>query len=238
MATVHIEANKEDIANIVLMPGDPNRAEYIAKTYLKNVKLVNFTRKMTAYTGEYKNKKITIFPSGMGIGSMGIYSYELFKEYDVDTIIRIGSCGAYVNQVKINDVIIVDNSFSDSSYAKVINNYNLPYVPSDSNVNNIIIATSQKLKTKLLKGNIYSTDVFYEKENAYLQKVQQYGGCGDEMETYALFYNAKLLNKKAAALLTVTDTLYDKNDVELSPKEREQSLNTMISLALESTLSL
>ena len=121
--TVHIESNKEDISNIVLMPGDPKRCEYIAKNYLDDYKMVNEVRNMFAYTGTYKGRKITLFPSGMGIPSMGIYSYELFKEYDVDYIIRIGSCGAYDERLKLNDIILVDYSISDSNYAKLLDNY-------------------------------------------------------------------------------------------------------------------
>ena len=124
MATAHIESKKEDISNIVLMPGDPNRAKYIADNYLENVKVINKVRGMLAYTGEYKNKKITIFPSGMGIPSIGIYSYELFKEYDVDYIIRIGTIGAYDEGLQLGDIIIADKAYSDSSFAKVQSNYN------------------------------------------------------------------------------------------------------------------
>ena len=120
--TPHIEAKKEDIAKTVLMPGDPKRAKFIAENFLDNYKLVNSVRGMTAYTGEYKGKKVTIFPSGMGNPSMGIYSYELFKFYDVENIIRIGSCGAYTKALNLYDVILVTESFSESSYALVQNN--------------------------------------------------------------------------------------------------------------------
>ena len=118
--TVHIESNKEDISKNILMPGDPKRCEYIAKNYLQDYKIVNNVRGMTAYTGYYKGKRITIFPSGMGIPSMGIYSYELYKYYDVENIIRIGSCGGYNHTLKLKDIILVDNSYSQSTYAKYL----------------------------------------------------------------------------------------------------------------------
>jgi len=128
MPTVHIESKKEEIANIVLMPGDPKRAEYIAKKYLTDAKVVNLVRKMSAYTGYYKNKLITIFPSGMGIPSMGIYSYELFNEYNVDTIIRIGSMGAYIKELSLKDTLLVENSVSDSTYALMMDGYDKKYI--------------------------------------------------------------------------------------------------------------
>ena len=130
MATVHIESNKGDIAKVVLMPGDPKRSEYIAKKFLKDYKLVNDVRGITAYTGYYKDKLVTIFPSGMGIPSMGIYSYELFKEYEVDNIIRIGSCGGYSENLKLNDLILVNDSYSESSYGKFLDDYNGKFVSS------------------------------------------------------------------------------------------------------------
>ena len=123
MPTPHIESKLEDIAKIVLMPGDPKRAEYIAKNYLTDIKLVNEVRGMTAYTGYYENKRITIFPSGMGIPSMSIYSHELFNFYDVDCIIRIGTMGAYIEELNIGDVVLATKSYTDSSYDKIVDNF-------------------------------------------------------------------------------------------------------------------
>lgn len=236
MPTVHIEAKKEDIAKIVLMPGDPKRAEYIAKKYLKDAKVVNLIRKMSAYTGYYNDKLVTVFPSGMGIPSMGIYSYELFKEYDVDTIIRIGSMGAYVKELGLKDIILVNNSVSNSTYAKMMDGYDKIYVPSNQLVNNVIINTANVRNIKIKQGNIYSSDVFYEQNNDYVSKVKNYNVCGVEMETFALFTNARILGKKASALLTVSDTFF--SDDKLSAIEREQNLDNMIILALEASLKL
>ena len=236
MATVHIESNKGDIAKVVLMPGDPKRSEYIAKKFLKDYKLVNDVRGMTAYTGYYKDKLITVFPSGMGIPSMGIYSYELFKEYDVENIIRIGSCGAYANRLKLNDIILVENSYSESSYGAFLDDYKDKMVSSSNELNKIIESTSKNLDKKIVKGNIYCGEVFYEKEYDYKKRCTDLDVLGIEMETFALFNNARKFEKNASALLTVSDTFF--SDERLTSSEREKELNDMILLALESCLKL
>lgn len=234
MSTVHIESKKDNIAKIVLMPGDPKRAEYIAKKYLKKAKLINRVRGMTAYTGYYKDKMITIFPSGMGNPSMGIYSYELYKEYDVEKIIRLGSCGAYQKQLQLNDLILVGDSISESVYDEQLNNYQGNRVSSTVTLNNDIIITALKNNIELQKGNIYCSDTFYEKEDAFYEKVQEFDVLGVEMETFALFNNAKLFNKEASALLTVSDSFITKK--RLPVEEREKGLDKMIILALESAV--
>ncbi len=233
--STHIESKKEDISNIVLMPGDPKRCEYIAKKFLTSSKLINNVRGMTAYTGYYKNKKITIFPSGMGCPSMGIYSYELFKEYNVDSIIRIGTMGSYTD-LKLKDIVLVDNSITNSNYGRFLCNYNNMNINGNINLNNIILNTAKKINTNIYKGNIYCSDVFYEVNNDYKDKVNRYNVLGVEMESFALFVNAKLLNKRASTLLMVSDsfTYTDK----LSSIEREQGLDKLIILALETCLNL
>lgn len=233
--TVHIESNKEDISKNILMPGDPKRCEYIAKNYLQDYKIVNNVRGMTAYTGHYKGKRITIFPSGMGIPSMGIYSYELYKYYDVENIIRIGSCGGYNHTLKLKDIILVDNSYSQSTYAKYLDGYQDNLVKSTKNLNDIILKTSNELNMNIIKGTICSTDVFYEKD--YKNKpIEEYNILGVEMESFALFNNARTLGKNAACLLTVSDLFFSED--KLTSLEREQNLNEMIVLALESCLKL
>ena len=233
--TVHIESNKEDISKNILMPGDPKRCEYIAKNYLQDYKIVNNVRGMTAYTGYYKRKRITIFPSGMGIPSMGIYSYELYKYYDVENIIRIGSCGGYNHTLKLKDIILVDNSYSQSTYAKYLDGYQDNLVKSTKNLNDIILKTSNELNMNIIKGTICSTDVFYEKD--YKNKpIEEYNILGVEMESFALFNNARTLGKNAACLLTVSDLFFSED--KLTSLEREQNLNEMIVLALESCLKL
>ena len=233
--STHIESNKEDIAKIVLMPGDPKRCEYIARKYLSNTKIVNNVRGMTAYTGDYKSKRITLFPSGMGIPSMGIYSYELFKEYDVDSIIRIGTAGSYTD-LKLKDIILVTNSVTNSNYGRVLCNYQNNYIDGSNVLNTLIENTALEKNIKTNKGNIYSSDVFYEQNNDFKDKVTKYSVLGVEMESFALFMNAKLLNKKAAAMLMVSDSfLFTDN---LSSIEREQGLDNLIFLALETCLKL
>lgn len=233
--TAHIESKKEDISSIVLMPGDPKRCEYIAKKFLANAKIINLVRGMTAYTGYYKSKKITLFPSGMGIPSMGIYSYELFKEYNVNTIIRIGTMGSYTN-LKLKDIVLVTNSFTNSNYGKVLCNYQNNFIDSDSSLNNLIENIASEQNIEINKGNVYSSDVFYEQNNNYLDKVKTMNVLGVEMESFALFVNAKLLNKKAACLLMVSDGF--NYSEKMSIEERETGLDNLIILALETGLKL
>lgn len=232
--TPHLEFNKEDVSNIVLMPGDPLRAKYIADNYLTNSKEINDVRNMLGYTGYYKDKKITVIGSGMGNPSMGIYSYELYKFYDVDYIIRIGTCGAY-KELNLLDVILVDNSCSESTYAKILDNNDLDIVNSSNYLTDIIGETAKENNINILRGNIHCSDVFYkETNNSYL--IDKYDCLGVEMETYALFSNARLLNKHASAIITVSDSI--NHNLNLTPEEREKSLNMMITLALNSTLKL
>lgn len=233
--STHIESKLEDISNVVLMPGDPKRCEYIARKFLANSKIVNNVRGMTAYTGYYKSKKITVFPSGMGCPSVGIYSYELFKEYNVDTIIRIGTMGGYTD-LKLKDIVLVDNSITNSNYGKYLCNYPNININGDMELNNIIENTSKELGLNIYKGNIYSSDVFYEQNNDFKDKVAKYNVLGVEMESFALFINAKLLNKKAATLLMVSDSFIYPD--KLSSLEREQGLDNLIILALETSLKL
>ena len=233
--STHIESKLEDISSVVLMPGDPKRCEYIARKFLANSKIVNNVRGMTAYTGFYKSKKITVFPSGMGCPSMGIYSYELFKEYNVDTIIRIGTMGGYTD-LKLKDIVLVDNSITNSNYGKYLCNYPNITINGDMELNNIILNTSKELGLNIYNGNIYSSDVFYEQNNDFKDKVAKYNVLGVEMESFALFTNAKLLNKKAATLLMVSDSFIYPD--KLSSLEREQGLDNLITLALETSLKL
>lgn len=233
--STHIESKLEDISSVVLMPGDPKRCEYIARKFLANSKIVNNVRGMTAYTGFYKSKKITVFPSGMGCPSMGIYSYELFKEYNVDTIIRIGTMGGYTD-LKLKDIVLVDNSITNSNYGKYLCNYPNININGDMEFNNIILNTSKELGLNIYNGNIYSSDVFYEQNNDFKDKVAKYNVLGVEMESFALFTNAKLLNKKAATLLMVSDSFIYPD--KLSSLEREQGLDNLITLALETSLKL
>lgn len=233
--SVHIESNKDDIAETVLMPGDPKRCEYIARKFLANAKLINNVRGMTGYTGYYKSKKITVFPSGMGNPSMGIYSYELFKEYDVNNIIRIGTMGAYTN-LNLKDIVLVTNSVTNSNYGKFLCNYPNININGSIELNSAIESTAAVLNLKINKGNIYSSDVFYEQNNDFNDKVNKYAVLGVEMESFALFTNANLLGKRASTILMVSDSFLSSD--KLSSLEREQGLDNLITLALETCLKI
>ena len=234
--TPHNEAKKEDIAKIVLMPGDPLRAKYIADTFLKDVKLVNSVRNMLGYTGTYKGKRLTVFASGMGMPSIGIYSYELYKFYDVDTIIRIGSCGAYTEELNLLDTILVDNSYTEGNYAFELTGEEKHIDSSNAEVNSIIENTAKEFDIPYVKGNTLCTDCFdyYVKDvNELIKRFpKDLNIIGAEMEAFALFYNAHYLGKKASCLLSVVDSHYKHE--EISAEERQTSLNSMITLALES----
>ena len=234
--TPHNEAKKEDIAKIVLMPGDPLRAKYIADTFLKDVKLVNSVRNMLGYTGTYKGKRLTVFASGMGMPSIGIYSYELYKFYDVDTIIRIGSCGAYTEELNLLDTILVDNSYTEGNYAFELTGEEKHIDSSNAEVNSIIENTAKELNIPYVKGNTLCTDCFdyYVKDvNELIKRFpKDLNIIGAEMEAFALFYNAHYLGKKASCLLSVVDSHYKHE--EISAEERQTFLNSMITLALES----
>lgn len=236
--TPHISSKKEDIAKTVLCPGDPLRAKYIAENFLENSRLVNSVRNILAYTGTYKGKEITVFASGMGMPSMGIYCYELYKFYDVETIIRIGSCGAYDDSLNLMDTVLVKKSYTEGNFAKALNNKNCHLIESDLDLNNKIKQTAEKLNIKCIEGNALCSecfDYYIEDINTLLNRLPsdlKISAC--EMEAFALFYTAKYLNKKAACLLTVVDSHYKKQ--EISAEAREKSLNNMIILALETAI--
>lgn len=237
---IHCNAKKEDIAKTVLMPGDPLRAKYIAENFLENAKLVNTVRNMLAYTGIYKGKEITVFSHGMGMASMGIYCYELYKFYDVENIIRIGSCGAYSEDLNIFDTILVDKSYTEGNFAYEWNEKNCHLIESSKFLNKIIEDTAKEINIPYIKGNALCSDCF----DGYLESIpnlikrfpKELNIIGAEMEAFALLYMAHYLNKQASCLLTVVDSHYKKQ--EISSEEREKSLNNMITLALESAIQL
>lgn len=234
--TPHNEAKKGEIAKTVLMPGDPLRAKYIAETFLENYTLVNSVRGIYAYTGTYKNKKITIMASGMGMPSIGIYSYELFKFYDVENIIRIGSAGSYVKDLNVYDVVLVDSCYSESSFAKTQNGCEEDILYSSEELNKIIIETAKETNKKLFIERVHSSDVFYKENNNYNDLVEKYNVKAVEMESFALFANAKALNKKATCLLTISDSFITHE--ETTSEQREKNFNDMITLALDSAIKM
>ncbi len=237
---IHCNAKKEDIAKTVLMPGDPLRAKYIAENFLKNARLVNTVRNMLAYTGTYKGKEITVFSHGMGMASMGIYCYELYKFYDVENIIRIGSCGAYSEDLNIFDTILVDKSYTEGNFAYEWNEKDCHLIESSEFLNEIIESTAKEINIPYIKGNTLCSDCF----DGYLESIpnlikrfpKELNIIGAEMEAFALFYMAHYLGRQASCLLTVVDSHYKKQ--EISSEEREKSLNNMITLALESAIKI
>ena len=238
MSTPHNEANIGDIAKTVVMPGDPLRAKYIAEKFLDNYKLVNQVRGMYAYTGTYKGKELTVMAHGMGMPSVGIYTYELFKIYGVENIIRIGSCGGYKPELKLFDIILTENVFSESNYALTLNNDNCHIVSSNSDLNSIIEDTAKDSNINIVLGNTVCTDcfdVYMTDVNKFLERVpDNFNPIAAEMEAFALFYNAKLLNKKASCLMSVVDSKFIKDIA--TPEERQTGLNNMIKLALDSAI--
>ena len=234
MATANNKANKGDIAKTVLMSGDPLRVKKIAEKYLDNPKLVNDVRNIYAYTGTYKGKEVTIMAHGMGIPSMGIYAYELFKFYDVEKIIRLGSCGAYSRDLNLLDIILVDKSYTESNFSYELNNEKVNLVESSKDLNNKLKESASKLGINIVEGNVMSTDCFdwYVKDiNVLLKRIPK-DLIAAEMESFALFYLAREFNKEASCLLTVVDSHYKKE--ELSAEDRESKLDKMSLIALES----
>ena len=230
--TPHNEANKGDIAKTVLMPGDPLRAKFIAETFLDNYKLVNSVRNVYAYTGTYKGKPVTVMASGMGMPSIGIYSYELYKFYDVDTIIRVGSAGAYTDELNLYDIVLADGAFSESSFAKTQNGEERNILHGNKELNDHIKATAERLGITVHFNNIHSSDIFYKEKDNFMELREKYGCACVEMESFALFHNANVLGKKAACILTISDNLVTHK--ETTPEERQNSFKQMIELALES----
>ena len=233
--SVHISANAGEIAPVVLMPGDPLRAKYIAEKWLTEPHLVSKTRNIFFYTGKYKDVNITIGASGMGCPSIGIYSYELYNEYGVECIIRIGTAGSYHPHIKLYDVINVDVACSESTFAKYAFDIEGSSIPHQGNAYDIINQTAKEKGTLILTGTIHSSDIFYRKSMENPAIVGEYNCLAVEMEAFALFANAKFLGKTASTLLTISDVI--PTHEQISADAREKSLNPMIELALDSAVN-
>lgn len=231
MATAHNEAEKGEVARIVLMPGDPLRARHIAQTYLDQPVQFNAVRGMLGYTGEYRGRKVSVMGSGMGMPSIGIYSYELFRFYDVDAIIRVGSAGAYVSELNLFDLVLADSAWSESTYALAQSGESQDVQQPDPQLNEIIRSAAQKLKVPLHEGRIHSSDVFYHEQDE-LARYRSHGCVCVEMESFALFHNARVCGKQAACLLTISDSLI--SGAQTSAAQRERAFGQMMETALES----
>ena len=237
MATPHIESSLEDIAEVVLMPGDPLRAKYIAEEFLTDYKLINTVRNMYGYTGYYKGKRITVFASGMGVPSIGIYSYELYKFYHVEKIIRIGTSGSFHKDVKLLDVVLSTGAYCKSYFDQLLDNQDINYVEASHNLNDKIKKVAEDAHIPLKVGKTITSDVFdlyADSEDVFRTNFPGDDYLSVEMEAFGLFYVAKKLGREASCLMTVVDSFYDKRS--LSSEERERSLNQMIELALDTAV--
>lgn len=230
--TPHIEAKEGEIAKTVIMPGDPLRAKHIAEKFLKDAKLVNTVRNMLAYTGTYNGKEVTVMSSGMGMPSIGIYSYELYKFYDVENIIRVGSAGSYTKDLNLYDIVLVNGCYSESSFAKSQNGCEDNILYANDTLNFYIKQAAEENNIHITLANVHSSDVFYKENDNYEELYKKYGCMCVEMESFALFHNAKVLNKKAACILTISDNLVTQE--KTTPQERQNSFDKMIELALKS----
>jgi len=234
MATPHIEAKPNEFAKTVLMPGDPLRAKYIADNYLDNAKCVTRVRNILGYTGTYKGKPVSVMGSGMGIPSISIYATELYKEYGVESIIRIGSCGAVRDDVKIRDVIIGMAASTDSNVNRQrFNNCDFAAC-ADFSLLQKVVNTAEKNNKPVRVGNIFTADLFYTPQPEMFAIMEKHGILAVEMETAGLYGVAAELGKKALAVFTVSDHI--KTGEQTTADERENTFNDMMELTLESIL--
>lgn len=238
MSTPHINAPQGAFAKTVLMPGDPLRAKFIAENFLDDAKLINTVRNVFGFTGTYKGVPVSVMASGMGMPSIGIYSHELYQFYGVENILRIGSAGSYTLDLKVHDVVLATSSVSDSSYALVHSGETSHELFPSAEINEVILRKAQELGIKCHQGIIHSSDVFYGTPQGINWKDvrERTGADCVEMESFALFHNAKFLGKRAACLLTISDSLVE--DTAISAEERQNSFRTMMTLALEAAIEL
>ena len=236
--TPHINAPKGAFAKTVLLPGDPKRARYVAEKFLENPKLVNDVRGVQGYTGLYKGVKVSVMASGMGMPSMGIYSYELFNAFDVENIIRIGSMGSIREDVNLKDVVVATSASTNSNYAKNFHLDGIISAAASYKLTKIVDQVSERLKLqdKVKFGQILSSDTFYTDEPGADLKWAKMGVIGIEMEAYSLYLNAARAGKNALVLTTVSDQL-NRNE-HLSSDERMYSFDEMLTIALEAAVEL
>ncbi|HPD53444.1 MAG: purine-nucleoside phosphorylase [Bacteroidota bacterium] len=234
--SLHINAEKGSIAPIVLLPGDPLRAKYIAENWLKDPKLVSTTRNMFYFTGEYKGKRVTVGGSGMGCPSIGIYSFELYTEYQVETIIRIGTAGSYLPNLKTYELVNAEFACSESTYAHNAFGFEGNRMVHQGPAFERINEAARRLNQPVHAGTIHSNDVFYRASKELPEIVAEHNCLAVEMEAFALFANARYLKKTAGTLLTISDVI--PTGEVISPEAREKSLKPMIELALEACVEL
>lgn len=231
MGTPHNAAKKGEIASTVLMPGDPLRAKYIADTYLEDARCFNTVRNMLGYTGIYKGREISVMGGGMGMPSVGIYTYELYHMYDVEAIIRIGSAGALRDDIRLKDIVIGMGACTDSNYAA---QYQLPgtFAPiADYGLLEKAVNTAREQGVSVKVGNVLSSDIFYNDDDGVNEKWRKMGVMAVEMEAAALYMNAARAGKKALCMLTISDHLF--RHESMSAQERQSGFGQMMEIALE-----
>lgn len=231
MATPHILANKEDFAKTVLMPGDPLRSKFIAENFLEDAKLVNNVRGIHGYTGLYRGKRVSVHASGMGIPSIGIYSWELFNFFDVENIIRVGSAGAFHDDLRLMDIVAAMGASTDSNFA---HQFNLKghFAPiADYKLLSTAVKAAESMGKEIKVGNMFSSDNFYDDGSDGAEQWKKMGILGVEMEAAGLYMNAARSGKRALCICTISDHIFKKE--ELSPEDRQTSFKDMINIALE-----
>ena len=241
MPTPHNAAASGDFAKTVLMPGDPLRAQFIAETFLSQPRLVTSVRGMLGYTGTYEGVPVSVMGSGMGMPSIGIYSYELFTQYGVENIIRVGSAGSYSPAAKVFDVVLAAAAYSESSYARTQNGFAGDVTHPSAALNEALRAAAKKQGIRLIEGVIHSSDVFYrdvpkaDNGKFYWENLRDQKGClAVEMESFALFHNARVTGKNAACLLTISDSFVSHE--ETTSEQRQKNFTDMMKVALGSVL--
>ncbi|MCR4693788.1 MAG: purine-nucleoside phosphorylase [Pseudobutyrivibrio sp.] len=236
--TPHNEAKKGDFAKTVLMPGDPLRAKFVADNFLENVKLVNQVRNCLGYTGTYKGVPVSVMASGMGMPSIGIYSYELYAFYDVENIIRIGSAGSYSKDLEVLDVVVSESAYSDSSYAKYMSDCDDKVMYPSKKINDLAMAKAKELGINAKLAKVHSGDQFYTapEMGGWQEIAKRTGADCVEMESFALFHNANILGKNATCMLTISDSFVTSK--EIPAEERQTSFREMMKLALETAIAL
>ena len=229
--TPHNKATKEEMANVVIMPGDPMRSKYIAEEFLEDAKLVNNVRGVQGYTGFWKGRKITVMSSGMGIPSISIYTYELFNFYDTDMIIRVGTAGSIQENVKIGEVLFAETAYTNSNFLR---NFTLPkdYIPkANEELLKQAVKIAEEKNIKHHVGSVLTEEIYYSMEEGIVEKWAGRGVDAFEMEAAALYANADQAGKKALALFTISNSIL--SGVEMDVDLRERALNEMIEIGLD-----
>ena len=239
MSTPHNRAENGDFAKTVLMPGDPLRAQFIAETFLESPRLVTDVRGMLGYTGTYQGRPVSVMGSGMGMPSIGIYSYELYTQYGVESIIRIGSAGSYTEKARLFDVVLATGAYSESSYAATQSGDSSDIQRPSEALNAALRRSAAAQGIPLIEGVIHSSDVFYrqpsDQKPTYWERLRDEKGClAVEMESFALFHNAKVLGKHAACLLTISDSFVSPEAT--TAEQRQTSFTAMMKVALGAQL--